>query len=408
MNTKILSWLSPASAWRFLPAAAALLCATCAPVHTTTPKPEDGDEPAATVPAETLPKPPEPVRDPLKHRLELAIDNVRERDLLTTNGFWTIFHGILGLGPSVTLLDPATGKRVNAVDYICDGGELRGLRFNPTRWGLDVQLGPFMVGQGHQDQFVAEMGQWGMTPDRTFNVLGKDYTFMDFVRHSQMRARINQKQELSWTILVVGQYLGTDVCWTNAHGERLRYEDLLRYELDLPIEEAPCGGTHRLFDLAWVYQLHELRGGDMSGIWQEIPTKIATYRNLARKYQNPDGSFSTNFFRGPGNAADSQLRINTSGHILEFLALALSDEELKQQWVQEAANAVALMILEQKGSPIEGGSLYHATHGLILYYDRVYGGDFLGPNKPIRPNVGLGAQRLGLPHPVEEKPSKEP
>jgi hypothetical protein len=222
-----------------------------------------------------------------------------------------------------------------------------------------------------------------------------------------MRARVNQNQELSWTILVIGQYLGTDCVWTNAFGERLRYEDLLRYELDLPVEDAPCGGTHRLFDLAWVYQLHEVRGGKLSGVWQEVPAKTAKYRDLARKYQNADGSFSTNFFRGAGNASDKQLRINTTGHTLEWLALALTDPELKEPWVQDAANALAMMILEQQGAPIEGGSLYHAVHGLILYYSRVYGNDFLGLQKPVRPHAGLGVIRIGAPHPLEATPGKK-
>ncbi len=399
MNTKRLSLA-------IVGALAAFLCATCAPVQN--PKPADAEEPTASVPAETLPSAPETVPDPLKNRVEAAIDNVRERDLLMTNGFWTIFHGILGLGPSVTLLDPDTGKRVNALDYICDGGELRGLRFLPTRQGVDVQTGPVMVGQGHQDQFIAELAQWGMPADRQFNVLGRDYTYMDFVRQAQMRARTDQKQELSWTILVVGQYLGTDISWTNAYGQHLRYEDMLRYELDLPVEEAPCGGTHRLFDLDWVYQLHKLRGEPMTGVWQDVPRKLTQYRDLAHKFQNPDGSFSTNFSRGPGNADDKQLRINTTGHTLEWLALTLTDAELKEPWVQSAANALSLMILEQRGAPIEGGSLYHAVHGLILYHARVYGTEFLGAQKPVFPHADLGVQHLGLPHPLETTPGKKP
>jgi hypothetical protein len=68
--------------------------------------------------------------------------------------------------------------------------------------------------------------------------------------------------------------------------------------------------------------------------------------------------------------------------MLEWLALALSDAELRQAWVQEAANAVSLMILEHQGEGIEGGTLYHAVHGLLEYYARVYDAEKLGPLKP--------------------------
>jgi hypothetical protein len=364
--------------WFPLGAAAALLSATCAPVDRTLPH---GDEAADVRPGETLPLPPTPVAaSGLQLRIEAAVQNVRDRDLLTTNGFWTIFHGILGLGPGLNLRDADTGQRLNAVDYIWSGGELRGLRFFTTQWGLDVQMGPASVGQGHQDQFIAEMGQWSMPADRKVIVYGREYTFMDFVRHAQMRARTTSNQELSWAICVIGQYLGTDIEWINGHGEELHFEDIVRYELDQSVEKAACGGTHRLFGLNWAYHLHVERGGSRDGIWEEVAAKTAKYRDLARQYQNPDGSFSTDFFRGPGNSQDKNLRINTTGHTLEWLALALTDSELKEPWVQDAASALCLMILDLQDQPIEGGSLYHATHGLLLYYSRVFGRtDFIPP-----------------------------
>lgn len=363
---------------RWTAAAAALAVAACAPVPAPS-NPNAGGPPEPAADAEQLAVLPAPEPAGARSRIQTAIDQVRRRDLLTTNGFWTVFHGILGLGPSVTLREPGTGVRINAVDYICGGGAIRGMEFTPTPHGLDVRSGPQFVGQGHQDQFVAEMAQWGMPPDRPFRVYGKDYTFLDFVRHTQMRARVTAGQELDWAVLVIGQYFGTDAAWTNAAGERLRLEDLVRYELDQPMDTAACGGTHRLFGLSWVYHLHRRRGGPAEGVWREVAERTARYRELAQRYQNPDGSFSTSFFRSPGNAADGQLRINTTGHILEWLALSLSDDELREPWVENAASALALLILDQRDAAVEGGSLYHAVHGLLLYRARAYDAGALGP-----------------------------
>lgn len=335
-----------------------------------------GDKPAdvENIPAPTAPLRPEAViHGGLQTRVEGALRHVRERDLLTTNSFWTIFHGILGVGCDAELLDGITRKRVNAIDYFANGGEIRGLHFIPTLHGLDVQTGPVFVGQGHQDQFIAEMAQWGMPIDRRFLVLGKEYTFRDFVRHAQMRTSVKSNQELSWAILIIAQYLGTDIKWTNGVGERLHFDDVVRYELDQPIEDAACGGTHRLFGLCWAWHYHLKRGGKTEGVWKDVSAKMETYKLRARKNQNSDGSLSTRYLAGPGKSPDVQLRIGTTGHVLEWLALTLSDEELKQPWVQEAAAALALMILDSSGRPIESGALYHATHGLHLYHTRVFG-----------------------------------
>jgi hypothetical protein len=318
----------------------------------------------------------------LKERIETVIHQVRQRELLLSNGFWTVFHGILGVGPSVTLKHSVLGFQVNAVDYICSGGELRGLRFLPTEYGVDVENGEQFVSQGHQDQFVAEMAQCNLPADKEFTIHGKKYRFLDFIRHSQMRARIYANQELSWTIIVVGQYLGTDISWTNSYGEKLRFEDLVRYEVDANVEQAACGGTHRLFGLNWAYNLHLRNGGKTEGVWKELVDEQARYQRVARQYQNPDGSFSTDFFRGPGNAPDMQLRMNTTGHIVEWLAYSLPESELRQEWMERAVNRLALMFLEIQNQSMESGTLYHAAHGLRIYHERRFG-DGLGGLRPF-------------------------
>jgi hypothetical protein len=372
----------------------ALFCAACAPVDHSATKDEEKSTEASNVSPEKLQIAPKALPKGPRYRIEAAVQNVRDRDLLTTNGFWTVFHGILGLGPSVKLVDPVTREKFNAVDYICKGRPLEGLEFIPTEWGLDVRTtGPTGRGQGHQDYFIAEMAVWGMAPSRKFRVYGKEYTFADFINHTKMRASVAKNQELSWAIVVIGRYLGTDLEWTNGFGEELRFEDLVRYELDATISEAACGGTHRLGGLTYVYHLHLEHGGKTEGVWKEIAEKIAKYRDLAKKYQNADGSFSTDFFNGPGNVEDKQRRIYATGHTLEWLSLALSDAELKEQWMQDAATALALMILELQGQPIEGGSLYHAVHGLLMYYARVYDRETLGPPElhvPLPPKEALG------------------
>lgn len=320
-------------------------------------------------------KPPESLEpDQLKTRVEAALQDVRERDLLTTHAFWTVFHGILGTGLEKTMLtDPETKKTVNAIDYICKGGKIRGLQFLPTEDGLDVRLGPQFEGQGHQDQFIAEMAQWGMAKERKFKVGKQDYTFEDFIKHSTARASVTKEQELSWAIIVIAQFYGTEYSWTNSAGEKLHMRDVVKYELDASINEAACGGTHRLFGLTWAYHLHLKHGGKSEGVWKNVEAKIAQYKKLARDLQNPDGMMSTAYFRGKESQPNAELRISTTGHIVEWLALAMTDDELKAPWMQRAVHALAMQLLDLKDDAIDGGALYHAAHGLHIYHERVWG-----------------------------------
>ncbi|MSQ97517.1 MAG: hypothetical protein EXR98_23605 [Gemmataceae bacterium] len=323
--------------------------------------------------------PPESL-DHLKPRVEAALEQVRDRDLLTTHAFWTIFHGILGTGlEKTTLTDPESKKKVNAIDYLAGGGEIRGLQFLPTSHGLDVALAKSIdlqgVAQGHQDQFIAEMAQWNMPLDRKFRVGGTDFTFQDFTRHSRMRASVKKDQELSWAVIIIAQYYGTsDVPWVNSFGETLKLSDVVRYELDASIENAACGGTHRLFGLTWAYHLHLKNGGKKEGVWLDVEKRIAEYKSKARQSQNrADGILSTSYFRSKDHEPNLELRIGTTGHIVEWLALAMTDEELKAPWMQEAVSALSLAILDMRKGHVESGALYHAAHGLHLYHERVFG-----------------------------------
>jgi hypothetical protein len=331
---------------------------------------DDGPSTDTTPAASTAP----PIPEAILPRINAALQNVENREVAATHGFWTVFHAILGLGPDVMLVEPQTGERIKALDRICTGTGMRGLEFAPTKDGLDVvTMAGTGVGQGHQDQFVAEMVEWGVPASRPVTLNGKTYTFADFFSQSKMRASVTKNQELSWALVIIGSIYGTDHQWTNLFAENLTYEDLVRYELNQPIDTAACGGTHRLWGLTWAYQLHHSHGGPDTGVWKDVREKLGLYKGNARKFQHADGSFSTAYVNKAEDNKELPARIASTGHVLEWLSLELSDEELREPWMQQAASALAVMILENQNNPIDGGALYHAVHGLYIYRARVFG-----------------------------------
>jgi hypothetical protein len=386
-----------ATATKWLFAALTLAAFSCAPSDNSAPSGDPSSARSDIAPSEDFVssartgEKPAPVSIPEGHkaRIDTVLKHIQSRELRTDNGFWTIFHGILGVGPDNAMLtDTTTGKKIKAIDYIAEGNYVRGMTFIPTSDGLDVRTEPGSgVAQGHQDQFIAEMTQWGLPKDKKFIVKGTAYTFNDFIRHARARARVTDNQELSWAVLIVGQFYGPDYRWTNSAGEKICVEDMVDYELKQPIADSPvCGGTHRLFGITWVYHLHRAQGGKKDGVWKRAADTIAEYIDRAHRYQNPDGSFSTSYLEGPGNVPDSQLRLASTGHVLEWLSLAMSDQELRQPWVEKAADELALMILRNADQALDGGALYHAAHGLHLYRARLWGAaDSHGPLLPPPP-----------------------
>lgn len=348
-------------------------------------------------PADVLPatKPAQPVAgaagktiDPLQQRIESALASVHSRDLLTTNSFWTVFHGILGMGPKTELKDPETGVRHNAIDYIFSetGSNIRGLLFTPTDVGLDVQtvgLNPFgkeHEAQGHQDQFLAEMIQWGVPANRVIKVAGapgRTFTLQSFVEESKARCRVDQNQELGWCLIVVADYGGgTEAEWKNRAGQKIRYAQLLEYEMEADVNQAACGGTHRLFGVAWAYHRHmaycKKNNKKPTELWTRTKTYLEKYKNLSKEWQSSDGGFSTAHYRDREYQPDVEPRLAASGHIFEWLAQYVTDEEIRSPWMENGARAVAQIILDSDRVSVASGSLYHAAHGLATYHTRRY------------------------------------
>jgi hypothetical protein len=352
----------------------ALAITTCAPQRDNS---SDKDETAETKP---------PVPDSLKKRIEVALKVVHDRPLSIHHNFWTVFHAILGMGFETELVEfgpnQEVKKKVKAIDYIRQGRKLSGLKFLATGSGVDVETkAGSAIFQGHQDQFVAEMAQWGLAPDTEFLVDGKEFKFADFHLQSKMHASVTKNQELSWAILIIAQYFGTDHQWTNSDGEKLKFEDVVHYELNQPVDDtAACGGTHRLFGFTWAYHLHRKNGGKKEGVWKEAADKIEYYKAQAKESQNKDFGW-VKYVSGREDGED----LASSGHVIEWLALALTRKELEQGWVEDGANELAMSIIKTRQEPVESGALYHAAHGLHIYYNRRWGPLGSDPVIPLPP-----------------------
>jgi hypothetical protein len=121
----------------------------------------------------------------------------------------------------------------------------------------------------------------------------------------------------------------------------------------------------------------------LSDGWRTAQQTILDAVATIRASQQPDGTFSTLYFERPATSPDAALRLSTTGHQLEFLAMALSDEELAEPWVMRSVVQLCRLFQATRELAIECGGLYHAAHGLKLYRERRF-----GPWKP--PATGDG------------------
>ena len=326
--------------------------------------------------------PDEVIADELQDRLDRVLDFTFQNRVLSTHlhGAWQVLHGVLAYQADFPIQVGPDGPTQSAVQYLLNGGELIGWTLRPGdafdngRTGLRAIIEPgTKKGQGHPDQWLAILAQCGLPVETKIRVAGQDFTISDLILQVQYDVSNNLEQEYSWTVIGLSLYFGSDVQWKAADGETWSIERLIQIELEQDLNTSACGGTHRMIGIAMAFNNHIHSGGKVEGVWAAAERRMDQVIEFVKQTQNPDGSFSANYFSRAGTTADSATALSTTGHILEFLTLSLTQEQLQEPWVSRAAHFMCNEFEKLNPLSPECGALYHAAHGLVVYRQRIYG-----------------------------------
>jgi hypothetical protein len=331
--------------------------------------------PATTPPPAIAPDatPAASLSDPLAAQVQEAIQVSARRfldaDLHTP---WQIMHGMLAYRRDYLLR--RNGNKINALEWIASGASYQGQPwFEKTAYGAHAHPynGTPYAFQGHPCQFMACLTMCNLPLDFKFKAGGGEtVTVNDLIHGAQ--AEVNEREEVTWVLWFLAHYLDSDTQWTNKNGEPWSMERLVQIETGKTVTAGACGGAHGLFALAYARNGFRAEGRTLYGAWLEADQKVRRFVEEARMNQNADGTFSSNSFQGPGQSREFEKRIGTTGHILEFLCVALPQSRLSEEWLRRAVTAISSDLIENKATPSECGSLYHAVDGLTLYRARMW------------------------------------
>lgn len=320
----------------------------------------------------------------LCRRIDAVLAHARDARRLDADvhGAWQVVHGILAFGPDFPLLhDEKTGS---ALEYLLAGGRLTGWQLRAGKPGVVavVEEGSTM-GQGHPDQWLGYLahcgigtsgGPGGVPLDTPLLVADRRFTVADLLAQAQHDIRAGQ--EATWTLMALSTFLPPDASWTAGDGTAWTTEKVVRMEADADIFSAACGGAHRLYGLAAAVRARQAAGArHLDDGWAAAEEVLEDCIDRARRFQQPDGSFSTHYFERPGTSPDVFARLGATGHVFEVLAFALDDERLTEPWVTRAADRLTTLLEQTADVDVECGALYHAVHGLALYRARRCGSD---------------------------------
>jgi hypothetical protein len=295
---------------------------------------------------------------------------------------WGAMHAMIAYGVDTELI--AGDKRVNAIGYLCYNGVCNGQQLFYTQNGkIQARIGPGV--QGHPGQFLAMLAQSRVKTDFPMQVEGKTFTVADLIQYEKENCRA--RTELTFKLIAFMHYLKSDEKWKSNDGQDWDIPRVIKEELAQPIVGAACGGTHRMTGFSYAVRRRELRGEPFTGQWQRAKKFVEDFHDYAFKLQNPDGSFSTDFFAGRADNGPPTKRLETTGHITEWLAFSLSKEQLVEPRTIKSVAYLTNLLTEHRNEKWGIGPLGHGLHALAMYDERIFGG------KPGTRSVELAAAR---------------
>ena len=293
---------------------------------------------------------------------------------LTDHAAWQIMHGVLPFGQDFKVYD--SDQLVGALGWVLDGNKMKG--WTPQhgvklgdRQGLKMLIEAGKSGQGHPDQWLSILGQSGIKSDHKLLFDGHEYQVRDLMQ--QALWDIYDGKEASWTLTAALIYLGPDAKWTASDGKEWTVEDVVKMEAAQDLGTSACGGTHRLAALNRAVRTYRKAHGEPTGAWADAEKKVRDAIETARQFQQADGALSCRFFVRPSASADNVDMMYSTGHTVEFLAMAINDDELDAPWVKRAVVKLCELFQNTRAIDVECGSLYHAANGLRKYRERKFG-----------------------------------
>ena len=310
----------------------------------------------------------------LRNRIAQTLATYQRRPLNTAqNTPWEVMHGFIAFGiPTQIRVGGPAGDLVSAIGWSNMGGRCRGQVMLAASGDHITALKGVGV-QGHSAQYLAILAQCRVAANSPLTVQGKNFTVSDLIEEEKLSCKA--KTELTFALIALAHYLPTDATWTARDGEKWSLPRLVEEEIVQPIRGAPCGGTHRLYGLAYGCQRRLRATGELDGPYLRADKYVRDYQNFTlTKLQNRDGSFSTEWFKYAADRDDDiDRKIQTTGHILEWLVSSLDQERLYEPRVVAAAEFLCGALMSEPSREWKLGPLGHALHALNIYQERAWG-----------------------------------
>jgi hypothetical protein len=281
---------------------------------------------------------------------------------------WGMMHSIMVFDRDTQVI--SRRQKHNAVAWMAGNNPCRNqLFFDRDQDGILVRTGVGL--QGHQAQLLAVFGLIDVPSNYPVYAAKQKFTVADILEREKRDCKVNT--ELTFTLIGLAHYADSDSSWVAGDGQDWSVERVIREELAQPIVGAACGGTHRLMGFGHALRRRRAEEKPITGQWERADRYLKDFVAYTWSLQNRDGSMSTSWYEKSEDNGNMDRKIQTTGHMLEFLMSVTPDAELQSPEMLRTVSFMANTLYNERGHEWQVGPKGHALRSLVLYYQRVFG-----------------------------------
>jgi hypothetical protein len=222
------------------------------------------------------------------------------------------------------------------------GDEYRKALLVPTDLGVMVRVsGKDETATAHRDSLLSAAASAGLPLDTVMHTTEGSATLRDVLRRSIAVFSL-EGGEIDWTAQAYALYFPEgQTSWVNRFGQSHSFDDLAEHLMSLPRGEGTCYGTHHLYALAVILNVHDR----VSRVSDSAATAVREYLRRTSehltKYQHPEGSWGGGWEEEKRPELVQPMktlggRLRATGHHLEWIALVPRELGPDEPVVQKA------------------------------------------------------------------------
>jgi hypothetical protein len=239
------------------------------------------------------------------------------------------------------------------------------------------------VGSGFQRRpaaFLALLAMSNIMPNYELKVDGGPYSIGHLI--ASEKAAVSKGSNMSMALVGLSFYGEAEDQWKNEIGEVWNIERMVTEELNRSIDQGSSDVTDWLLGLTAAVKLYEEESKAIRGPMALAKRQLGTYHEFVLSVQNDQYLWHPKFFLFKGTNPDNYETLYSSGHILRWLLLSLSDKELNDPRVtrsitslMSAVNRIPTNMTAGTMTDRQLEALAVSLHALSIYNQRVFGED---------------------------------